>query len=167
MRNGKNTTMTRRGFTILELLIVISIMAILATLATGAALKAIKISRTKRIDATITTLEMALMNYRAQENGWPFSLDATGIEQEDGYYWAKGKNNAVVFEKLFTSKTVYLDSSALMTAVNGRKSVKKTREDNPSLTAIPIGYPDADNPNTFKYFTVRYSPLTDTVKVMQ
>ena len=47
MRNGSDR---RRGFTILELLVVISIMAIIATLATGAAIKAVKQSRNKRID---------------------------------------------------------------------------------------------------------------------
>ncbi|MBV5332608.1 prepilin-type N-terminal cleavage/methylation domain-containing protein, partial [bacterium] len=60
MRNGKDRGMSRRGFTIIELLVVISIMAVLATLVTGAALKAIKQGRNKRIDATCKALEIAL-----------------------------------------------------------------------------------------------------------
>lgn len=41
---------TRRGFTIVELLVVISIMAIIATLATGAVLKSVRQSRIRRAD---------------------------------------------------------------------------------------------------------------------
>lgn len=163
MRDAQKRTITRRGFTILELLIVISIMAMLATLATGAALKAIKQSRTKRISATITALEMALMNYRAQENKWPFDIGSLE-KTSDGYYWAKGQNNAAVFRAMFTSSTVYLDGSALMTNVKGRMTVKQALEK--GINNIPIGYPDPENPNVFKYFNVRYAPLTDSVKVL-
>ncbi|HRR34605.1 MAG TPA: type II secretion system protein [Kiritimatiellia bacterium] len=61
----------RRGFTIVELLVVISIMAVLATLATGAAIKSIRQSRNKRVEMTAKSLEAALMGYRALKGGWP------------------------------------------------------------------------------------------------
>jgi len=158
----KNTGITRHGFTILELLIVVSIMALLATLATGAALKAIGNGRKKRIEATIAVLEAGLSNYRARENKWPFTLD--NKPESDGYYWWREKNNAYVFKDMLSSSTVYLDSSALLTAVQGRMTVKQALEK--GVSSVPIGYPDPDNPNTFKYFNVRYAPLTDTVKVL-
>jgi len=163
MNTGKNTDLTRRGFTILELLIVISIMALLATLATGAALKAMANGRKKKVDAMITALETGLSNYRARENKWPFELN--GKLENDGCYWWRDKDNAYVFKDMLSSSTVYLDSSALLTSVKGRMSVRQALEK--GVTSIPIGYPDPDNPNSFKYFNVRYAPLTDTVKVMK
>jgi len=163
--NNREKKITRRGFTILELLMVISIMAVIATFATGAALKSIKNSRSKRADTMRQVLEMAIINYRAQENEWPFKIaDLEQDKTDSNIYWAKGAKNAIVFRKLLTStSTVYLDGSGLMTAVSGRMTVKTAREN--GLSDIPIGYPDPDNPNTFKYYNVKYLALTDTVKV--
>lgn len=165
--NNRENGITRRGFTILELLIVISIIAIIATFATGAALKSIKNSRVKRVDAMRQVLEMALVSYRAQENEWPFTLkDLNQDTGDNNIYWAKGNKNAVVFKKLLSSKsTIYFDYSGLMTAVSGRMTVKQALEK--GLTDIPIGYPDPDNPGTFKYYNVEYLVLTDTVKVVK
>jgi prepilin-type N-terminal cleavage/methylation domain-containing protein len=71
----------RRGFTIVELLVVISIMAVLATLATGAALKSIKQSRSKRVDMTAKSLEAALMNYRALKGEWPYAFNPSTMDK--------------------------------------------------------------------------------------
>lgn len=70
----------RRGFTIVELLVVISIMAVLATLATGAALKSIQQSRRKRVDMTAKSLEAALMNYRALKGEWPDAINLSNMD---------------------------------------------------------------------------------------
>ncbi len=153
----------RYGFTIIELLVVISIIAIIATFAIGAAMKSVRQSREKRVTATIQILQMALMSYRAQENKWPFDLSDLEHDNNSDYYSAAGENNAVVFKKLLSSDTKYLDGSGLYTAINGRMTVKKAREN--GLTSIPIGYPDPSNQDTFKYFTVKYYPLTDRVVV--
>jgi len=163
--NNRDKRIMRRGFTILELLMVISIMAVIATFATGAALKSVKNSRSKRADSMRQVLEMAIVNYRAQENEWPFRIaDLEQDKSDNNIYWAKGTKNAIVFKKLLTSKsTVYLDGSGLLTAIGGRMTVKTAREN--GLSDIPIGYPDPDNPNTFKYYNVKYLALTDTVKV--
>ena len=160
----KHTTNTKRGFTILELLIVISIMAVIATLATGAALKAVKQSRNRRIDATIVALEAALSNYRAQENQWPIEVkDSDG----DGYDKRVGMDNATVFKKLLkpgSGGTKYLDGSALLTRVKGKRLTVKQALDK-GIADIAIGYPDPNDPNTFKYFTVTFNLVTDSVNV--
>lgn len=158
-----NTVGRKWGFTILELLIVISIMALLATLAIGAAQKAKISARKKNIAATIQTLELAVGNYKANENRWPFDINS--LQRDGDYYWAKGQKNAVVFGNLLKSSTRYLDGSGLMTNVKGRMTVKQALEK--GIIDIPIGYLDPINPNVFKYFDVRYAPLTQVVKVMQ
>jgi len=71
----------RRGFTIVELLVVISIMAVLATLATGAALKSIQQSRRKRVDMTAKSLEAALMGYRALKGEWPYAFNPSTMDK--------------------------------------------------------------------------------------
>jgi len=167
----KTKTIGSRGFTILELLVVISIMAIVATLATGAALKAVKQSRYKKLDATIKALEMALQTYRTQEDRWPFDVSDLKEDQYDKtIYWMHGKDNYKVFQKLYPNqsgnKTTYLDGSALFTQVKGSRMQLRVAL-NAKLFEAPIGYPHPENPNRFYYFCVQYNSRNDTVKVLR
>lgn len=172
MRRKLTDRTTRRGFTILELLVVISIMAIIATLAVGAASKSIKQSRSKRIDAMITSLEIALQNYRAQNNEWPFSISDLAQDRKDpNLYWSHGVQNIEVFKKMYhgaagPSRTVYLDASALFTVVNGKRMTLRAALELRRVDA-PLGYPVPNDTSKFAFFCVRYAPLTDTVKVMR
>lgn len=154
----------RHGFTIVELLVVISIIAVVATLATGAAMKSIRKVRDKKIDAMAQALEMALQNYRTRENQWPFTLSQLTLDPKTNDYFAYSNKNYVAFQKLLTSSTKYLDTSSLTTVVEGRMSVQQALEKD-SSSQISIGYPDPGNTANFQYFTVRYYPLTDRVKV--
>ncbi|MDX9867996.1 MAG: type II secretion system protein [Kiritimatiellia bacterium] len=161
------------GFTILELLIVISIMAVIATLATGAVVKAIKQGRQKRVEATCRALEMALVNYRTQEGKWPFKLndlDRQGTEgqsRNDKKYWAHGEDNAKVFKELYQGagqKTVYLDASAVMALLDGqrvqlRAALSAGRRD------VPLIYADPNETSILRYYCVEYRVETDTVAV--
>lgn len=153
----------RHGFTIVELLVVISIIAVVATLATGAAMKSIRKVRDKKIDAMAQALEMALQNYRTRENQWPFQLSQLTLDPKTNDYFAYSNKNYVAFQKLLTSSTKYLDTSSLTTASDGRMSVQQALEKD--ISQISIGYPDPGNTANFQYFTVRYYPLTDRVKV--
>jgi len=166
MKLDGNNNKDRRGFTIIELLVVISVMSVLATLVTGAAVKAIKQSRERRVDATIKGLEMALMNYRARENAWPVTLRQSG---NDSSIWFHGIDNAQVFKKLIEGgadgTTRYLDGAALTVSVNGQRmtlfqALKKSKSSDKA-----IGYALPSNPNIFGCFCVEFNPLTDSVKV--
>jgi prepilin-type N-terminal cleavage/methylation domain-containing protein len=158
--------MRRRGFTILELLVVISIMAVIATLATGAAMKAMKQSRYKRIAATCKSLEIALMNYRAQENAWPVTLNPSGNSPS---VWYHGENNKDVFKPMYfggggASRTAYLDGSSLMVYGNGsRMTLNKALGSGRSDVAIM--YPNPEEPSRINFYCVEFNTITDSVKV--
>lgn len=161
-----NRTTRRRGFTIIELLVVISIMAVIATLATGAAIKSIKQNRNKRIDVTAKSLELALVNYRALHGQWPYTFDDpdTGDRSKQT---VKGKQNAEVFKKIFEdvrAGRALIDTSALLTRVpGGRMSVRQALDKGES--SVPVGYPNPEDSNEFNFFTVVYNFQTDSVKV--
>jgi prepilin-type N-terminal cleavage/methylation domain-containing protein len=166
MRNGKDTTMRRRGFTIIELLVVISIMAVLATLVTGAAMKAMKQSRVKRILATCKGLEVALMNYRAQENKWPCKLNT---QNNATTVWYHGEDNKEVFKDMYyggagSSTTAYLEGSSLMAYYNGsrttlNKALGMGRSD------VALMYPNPDEPSRVNFYCVEFNLITDSAKV--
>ena len=168
MKRESNGEMTRRGFTIVELLVVMSVMAVIATLAIGAAVKSVKQSRIRRIDTMARALEMALSSYRAQENAWPFTVgDLVPDPRDQGVLWAHGEDNVKVFKRLYPGDggaMVYLDASAFLTSVQGSRMTLRA-----ALTAnkrdAPLGYPNPDNTSRFCYYCVCYFPLTDTVKV--
>ena len=108
--NGTGRRRTDEGFTLVELLVVISIMAVVATLATGAVLKSVRQSRIKRIDMTQKSLETALMSYRSLNGEWPYKFDdpdtvGAGVDKNAADFAEKqsftGKENAKVFKKVF------------------------------------------------------------------
>jgi len=168
----------RKGFTILEILVVVAVMSIIATLTTGAVLKALKIVRKKRIETMRAGLEMALKNYRGQQEEWPFAIsDLQKKSRSDRLYWVGGGNSAKnssdgekqakALQNMFESDVSYLDGSAFITEIKGkgRMTVQDALERGISL--IPIGYPDANNQDIFKYYRIQYNLAVDDVKVFQ
>lgn len=166
----------RRGFTIVELLVVISIMAVVATLSTGAVLKSVRQSRIKRVDMTAKSLESAVMSYRALNGEWPYKFDKPdrfdNYEQKQLADFAEvqtleGKDNAKVFKKVFEevkNGRALLDTSSILTRVSGgrmtvREAIARGEED------IPVGYPKPDDQKQFVFFKVTYNFQTDMVTV--
>ena len=172
MKDCLNRNRARGGFTILELLIVVAIIAIIATLATGAAIKAMKQSRERRVEVMANGLEIALANYRAQENEWPFDLsDCVQDFNDRTRYWIHGKYNVNAFKKLMhggggSSKTVYLDAGAYLVTAQGARMTLKAALDQ-KKSEIAIGYPLPSNTDRFCHYCLCYNPLTDTVKVVR
>jgi len=165
----KNKIARRPGFTIIELLIVISIMAVVATLATGAAMKSIKNSRKKRIDVTVQALETALVNYRALHGEWPIKFDDDEHDGKiDSVDVIKGSNNQKVFAPIMRdirNKKALLDTSSLLTRVNGKRMTVKQALEKSGNNDIPIGYADPSNQDEFKFYTVEFDFRTETVNV--
>ena len=149
----------RKGFTLVELMMVMVVMAIIATLAISAAIKSIRQAREKRIDATCVALRQALVNYRAAEQCWPVSLDSTNTFLE---------TNAQVFAPLIENREkLYLDPSALFTKVSGFGviSLREAMDRKTSPKVCPLGYPDPSNGNIFRYFRVSFDVSLDTATV--
>jgi len=174
----KNRNRLRRGFTIIELLVVVSIMAVIATLATGAAIKSVKQNRNKRIDMMAKALEMSLVNYRALYGKWPVEFNDyknDGDEGDEKIVLKGDVKNAAVFKEILNAvkqNRALLDTSALLTRVNGKQMSVKDALRAGSGKDIPIGYPDydpkPDDPaqfKNFKYYTVEYYITTESVKV--
>ncbi len=164
-RAGRN----RGGFTLIEILMVISVMAILATLTTGAAIKLLQSSRNRRADATARALEVALQNYRAANNKWPFSISDFEIkpDRNEIFYRCRRDNNYRIFRDLYPGRGSgggYVDTSAIMVRVGGRRmSLRQALERGQREAAI--GYPDPKRPSEFRYYSVRYNSQTDSVNV--
>lgn len=65
---------SRRGFTIVELMMVVGIIGILMGIVTTAAASSIKQARTRRADALCAAVEAGLATYYAQNDKWPEPL---------------------------------------------------------------------------------------------
>ncbi len=157
----------RLGFTIIEILIAISIIALIATLATGAALKSIKQARARRIEASRSVLQLGIANYHALHGEWPCKFDTPDAGNRT-FQTIKGTQNARVFKEIFLeskNNRALIDTSVIFTRVaQGRMTVKQALEKGAS--DIPVGYPDAQNPDKFRYFQIQYNFITDDVNVL-
>ena len=81
--------MKRRGFTIVELLMVIGILAVLLTIVTTAASESMRAARKRRADASKTVVQVGLAAYHAAKDGWPGDLN---LEKKTGNHRLGGNN---------------------------------------------------------------------------
>jgi len=107
-----NSALPRRGFSLVELLVVIAVLATLATLTIGGVLKAMKQVRRNRADAMCTSLRLAIDGYRAQEGRWPikdgFHLEPRKINCEKDIPFEKEDDGADITEKI--NAVVFLET---------------------------------------------------------
>lgn len=69
----------KKGFTLVEMLVVIAIIAILAAIAFGAFSSVQKNSRDTKRKSNLSTLQSALEQYHADQNYYPASLDLSTV----------------------------------------------------------------------------------------
>ncbi len=74
----------RRGFTIVELLVVIAVLAVLMGIVSTAAASVMRKSRARKNDALRTLLQQGIMTYHAQKNHWPPENDQLDDWAENG-----------------------------------------------------------------------------------
>ena len=76
--------MNRRGFTIVELMMVIGVIAVLMTIVTTSAMSSMRGSREKRTEAMRVALEASIASYQAQEptGKWPGPIESLAESAE-------------------------------------------------------------------------------------
>ncbi|MBR4939055.1 MAG: type II secretion system protein [Kiritimatiellae bacterium] len=76
--------MMKKGFTIVELLMVVGIIAVLMGIVTTAASESMKASRGRRADALCTLVQSGLAVYYAQKDEWPVNFNGKGGSNQEG-----------------------------------------------------------------------------------
>ena len=83
--------MKKKGFTLVELLIVIAVIAILATIVTPTAFKALDKSKVSTVEADYKAIKTATLNFHADTGKWPtdsldFTTKPSGVSGWNGPY---------------------------------------------------------------------------------
>jgi prepilin-type N-terminal cleavage/methylation domain-containing protein len=182
--------MMKKGFTIVELLMVIGIIAVLAGLVTTAASESMKASRKRRADALCSLVQSGLAVYYAQNDEWPMSFknksrqntEGPGGTHDDNVYVLDGsevrqcvkalvdetkKGNPIIdVSGLWVSRSdgevVRRGAVGLdfMSAVRGTKQHPKQMK----TAEMYFGYPDPST-GAFLRFKMEYSIPTDQLSV--
>ncbi len=115
--------MRRRGFTIVELLVVIAVIGVLGGIVTGAAMGSIRGARTKRAEAMRVALEQAISAYYAQEGKWPDAIEDRANNMSSDTYMFSADETDDIFQQVVGKgfgksgrKSVLVDATALFVA---------------------------------------------------
>ena len=114
----------RKGFTIVELLVVIGVLAVLMTIVVVAASGVQKGGREKRASAMRSALEQAIAAYYAQEGKWPATIEnKTSGMTEEKYTFNASETDQIFREvvgkaygKGTGARSLLVDASALFVA---------------------------------------------------
>ena len=88
----------KKGFTIVELLVVVAIIGILLGIVTTAATSSVKNARVRRADAMGRALEQAISAYYAQEGEWPSVIETkakNGMGNKTKYTFSGGEADQI------------------------------------------------------------------------
>lgn len=171
----------RGGFTIIELMIVISIIAVLATLITRAALSSLKEAREKDGRIMAQAIKVGIANYHAQFGEWPGAIEKyaesgkspSGNPGHPGALSTTDADEAIrtVIEEsgkgnpLIDASGLFVASKAAADAKHGRGlKYGDARRQNVALANMAFGY-QRKRDGEFRRFLVKYDPTNDTVSV--
>jgi len=177
--------MKRRGFTIIELMMVVGIISVLITVSVTAINGSLKAARKQRAEALCTMVEQSIAAYYAQKDKWPVEPGEPQNGQEYYQYEPKDvqemirvvireiKNDPpnplidvsglfVASEELYNGNPNNAYGMDFLTAIHGSKQHPKTLK----LSEMVFGYPAAGN-GRFKPFNMTYYPASDKITVTQ
>lgn len=86
----------KKGFTIVELMMVIGIIAVLMGIITTAASSSVKASRARKADALCKLVQAGLATYYEQKGEWPWGNGLPPGNQDDGAGNSKDPDNIVL-----------------------------------------------------------------------
>ena len=185
--------MRRKGFTIVELMMVVGIIGVLLGIVTTIASSSVKTSRRQRATSLCTLVQSGLAAYYAQEGEWPTSVCNQENPSPRKNREADDKNdpNKIVLNADEVRECVYkmvmlakenrpvIDVTGLFVSKkgNGRHSqvcfgmdfmsaIRGTRETVTRMTPeqMAFGYPEEEHGH-FRHFKMVYSIPTDTITV--
>lgn len=172
----------KRGFTIVELMMVVAIIAVLATIVTTASVSSIRSSRVRRREAMRQTLQAAIATYHAQDQNeqWPGAIEdlaKAGTTAVLGESQAQDVFRDLVRQSIKKSGgTPLINPSGLFVAPTGAEDGKGTginyldarkggaHRRKMSLNELEFGYPGRLS-GKFHRFNIVYRAETDSVIV--
>lgn len=183
----------RRGFTIIELMVVIAVIAILATLVTKAAQSSIREARQKDAKLMAQAIKLGIANYHAQFGEWPGVIEsladggrtATGNPGHPGALSNEDADKVIqLVVEQSTKGNPLLDASGLFVATKNAADAKHgrglkfgdARRQNVQVSNMAFGYQKfkvvrkkcANNNKSigdFCRFLIKYDQTNDTVTV--
>ncbi len=176
----------KKGFTIVEMLMVIAVLAILMGIVTSAATTAIRQSRNRRADAMRAVIETGITAYRARMDEWPGVLDSwskNGVPGSD----KKAELSPTQYDDVLltvvrasvgsSAVTPFIDPTGLFvankTSANSNKgfgrdfkeAIKKGNNRNRiTLSNMAFGYASPKRGYFFRY-KISYNGDADTISV--
>lgn len=173
----------KRGFTIVEMLIVISVIGVLMGLVTTAARNSIKDARDRRRQSMATVLEQGMETYRAKNRDkWPRALETIVDSGDfgDATEWYDLPESVVdecfreIVKHSTEKKNPVMDVTGLFVAPAGakrgmdfnaaRKGTSKRNTRKIGVGSMVFGYPAKDD-GKFVRYRMKYSITGDSVKV--
>ncbi len=183
--------MKRKGFTIIELMMVIGIIGILLGIVTTASSSAIKMSRVRKAESLCNLVKAGLSTYYAQKEKWPVDFNNAGMNNEgyngttdyDIHVLTASEVRECVKALVMATKegSPVMDVSGLfvsdlpgendgrpaygldfMEAIKGTKNHKNRIR----VNQMYFGYPEKEH-GWFRRFKMTYSVPGDYISVMQ
>ena len=173
------TPMGRRGFTIVEMLMVVGILSVLLTIVTTAAVSSMRSSRAKRTEAMRQLIVNGIATYYAQKGQWPSAIESAASGNKDKVLDLNASQEAireVVRESSKRGGTPYVNPSALFVAPSGVTDGRASGSDFKSalkgdahrrpigVSQMVFGFQCRES-GKFRRFQLIYRAATDSVEL--
>ena len=170
-----------KGFTIVEMLMVLGVIAVLLGLVTTAAMTAIRHARGKKTAACLQIIQNGIASYRAQYGKWPKPIDDYADEgrmpsgKREDKLDPSDYDNVLkqLVDKSLDSNNPLMDVSGLIVSASGtgktgveyREAIKKRKNGGPLIPRSRMIFGYLSEGGNFSRFTIRYNADTDYVTV--